>query len=167
MISLIVTADKNWAISKDNKPLISIPDDIKYVKDITTDNVIIFGRHTFQNAFNGVVLPDRVTIIVTKDKSFNAKGAIIAATPSQALEAAMAFRKNIFIAGGERISAALLPFCDEVLLTHIDYAYAADAFIPNLDKLPQWVLVNESEEQTHFDVIYHYKRYKKRTDFKI
>ena len=34
-----------------------------------------------------------------------------------------------------------------------------------LDKRPEWVLASESEEQTHFDIVYYYRTYLRRKDF--
>lgn len=55
--------------------------------------------------------------------------------------------------------------CDECLVTRIDESYEADAFFPDLDKDPEWELIrdgSEEEEQTYFDVIYHFLRYRKK-----
>ena len=47
-------------------------------------------------------------------------------------------------------------------MTFIDYAYEADAFFPNLDEDPQWVLDLETEEATYFDICYTFRRYVRR-----
>lgn len=43
-MNLIVAVDKNWAIGKNNKLLIQIPQDQKYFREKTTNNVIVMGR---------------------------------------------------------------------------------------------------------------------------
>ena len=55
---------------------------------------------------------------------------------------------------------------DEVQVTHVDYSYDVDTYFPDLDKLPEWVLVEDSEEQTHFDTVYYLKRYLRRKDYR-
>ena len=65
----------------------------------------------------------------------------------------------------KRWSSEMLDLCDEALVTYIDYSYQADTYFPNLDKRPEWVLASESEEQTHFDIVYYYRTYVRRKDF--
>ena len=55
----------------------------------------------------------------------------------------------------------MLDLCDTAYITKIDYAYEADAHLPNLEEDPAWSLAEESEEQTYFDVIYTYQTYKR------
>ena len=38
-------------------------------------------------------------------------------------------------------------------------AYEADAYFPNLDKMPEWELTEESDEQVYFDLTYTYRIY--------
>lgn len=53
----------------------------------------------------------------------------------------------------------LLPYCDTAYITKIDYAYQADVYFPRLDKMSEWKLVQESEEQTYFDLTYYFQKY--------
>ena len=165
MLSIIVTVDRNWAISNEHKPLISIPDDIKFVRDTTYGQVVIMGKHTFENYFNAKPLPNRITIIVTKDPDIKIQGAVVVHSSTQAMLAAEKYNKDIYILGGKRLYNDLLPLCDEVHVTYVEYIYSADSYFPDLDKKPDWVLVDESEEQTHFDVVYYFRRYLRRKDF--
>ncbi|MBQ9030730.1 MAG: dihydrofolate reductase [Parasporobacterium sp.] len=163
-MSIIVTVDRNWAISREHKPLISIPDDVKFVRDTTYGQVIVMGRHTFEHAFSKKALPNRTTIVVTKEEGYAVPGAVIVHSTEEALKAAESEKKDIYVLGGKRLYEELLDRCDEVHVTSVDYAYAADSWFPNLDKKPEWVMVDISEEQTHFDVVYYFKRYMRRKD---
>ena len=40
-MNLIVAVDKNWAIGKDNKLLVSIPQDMKFFRETTTGKVVV------------------------------------------------------------------------------------------------------------------------------
>ena len=42
-----------------------------------------------------------------------------------------------------------------------DCAYAADTYFPDLDEMPEWKLVKESEEETYFDIEYQFLVYQK------
>ena len=165
MLSMIVTADRNRGISREHKPLISIPDDVKFVRDTTYGHVIILGRHTFEFSFAGKPLPNRTMIIVAKDESYSVPGTIVVSSAKQALEEAKALKKDIYVLGGKRLYEELLPYCNEVHVTSVDYVYNADSWFPNLDKRPEWVMTDISEEQTHFDVVYYFKRYLRRVDY--
>ena len=165
MLSMIVTADRNWGISREHKPLISIPDDVKFVRDTTYGQTIILGRHTFEFSFAGKPLPNRTMIIVSKDASYTVPGTIIVSSTEEALKEAEALKKDIYVLGGKRLYNELLPYCNEVHVTSVDYAYNADSWFPNLDKKPEWVMTDISEEQTHFDVVYYFKRYMRRVDY--
>ena len=165
MLSMIVTVDRNWAITKDHKALVSIPDNLKFVRDTTYGKVIMMGRHTFEYSFNEKVLPNRTTIIVAKDPGYKVNGAIVVHNLKDALQMADYEHNDIYVLGGQRLYNDLLHLCDEVHVTAVDYAYAADSYFPNLDKKPEWVLIDESEEQTHFDIVYFFKRYLRRKDY--
>lgn len=165
MLSMIVTVDRNWAITKDHKALVSIPDNLKFVRDTTYGKVILMGRHTFEYSFQEKVLPNRTTIIVAKDQNYTANGAIVVHNLEDAMEKAEEAQTDIYVLGGQKIYNDLLDRCDEIHVTAVDYAYAADAHFPNLDKRPEWVLVDESEEQTHFDIVYYFRLYLRRKDF--
>lgn len=47
-MNIIVAADQNWAIGKDNKLLISIPADMKFFRTTTTGKVVVMGRKTLE-----------------------------------------------------------------------------------------------------------------------
>ena len=49
----------------------------------------------------------------------------------------------------------------DAYVTYMDYAYEADTYFPNLDKMDDWKIVEESEEQTYFNIEYYYRTYKK------
>ena len=45
-MNLIVAADANWGIGRENKLLVSIPADMKFFRTTTTGKVVIMGeRH--------------------------------------------------------------------------------------------------------------------------
>lgn len=165
MISLIVAADRNWAIGNSGKLLTSIPDDLRFFRQTTRDKVVIMGRKTVESLPGGRPLPNRVTILITRDPDFKMDGVTIVHSIEEALKEAEKYKTEIYVAGGGEIYTQMLDLCDEALVTYIDYSYQADSFIPNLDKRPEWVLAAESEEQTHFDIVYYFRQYIRRKDY--
>ena len=53
---------------------------------------------------------------------------------------------TVFVIGGGSLYTALLPLCKRVYLTKVDaVGEGADTWFPNLDKLPNWQVEQESE----------------------
>lgn len=165
MISLIVAVDRNWGIGMNGKLLTNIPEDMRFFRQTTRDKVVIMGRKTLESLPGGQPLPNRTNIVVTRNEDFRMNGVIVAHNVEEALSEAKKFKTDIFVCGGGEIYSRMLDLCDEALVTFIDYSYQADIWFPNLDKRPEWVLVSESEEQTHFDIVYYFRQYVRRTDY--
>lgn len=43
-MNLIVNADKNWGIGKNNELLVHIPNDMKMFRQMTTGKVVVMGK---------------------------------------------------------------------------------------------------------------------------
>ena len=161
-MNLIVNADKNWGIGKNNELLVQIPNDMKMFRSTTIGNVVVMGRKTLESFPNGKPLPKRTNIVLTKNKNYAAKGAIVVHSKEELLEELKKYpEEDIFVIGGESIYRMLLPYCTTAYVTRADYAYDADTYFPNLDELPEWKLVEESEEETYFDIEYRFTKYEK------
>ena len=166
ILSTIVAVDQNWAIGKDGKLLNSIPDDQRFFRQTTTNQVVIMGRKTLESLPGGKPLPNRTNVILTRNEDYQDPDVLVAHSVQEALDLAQEKGADIYIAGGREIYEQMLTYCDEAYVTFIDYAYQADTYFPNLDKMSEWVLVAESEEQTHFDIVYYYRQYVRRKDFR-
>ena len=55
-MNLIAAVDKNWAIGKNNELLVSIPNDMKMFRQMTTGKVVVMGRKTLESFPNGLPL---------------------------------------------------------------------------------------------------------------
>ena len=162
-MNLIAAADAMWGIGMNGKLLVSIPEDMKYFRRMTTGKTVILGRKTLQTFPQGKPLRDRRNIILSRDPSFKAEGAEVA----HSIEEALALVKeeasgDVFVIGGASIYRAFLPYCDTAYITRLDYRYAADAYLPDLDSDEAWEKVSESEEHTYFDLIYTFDVYRRR-----
>lgn len=162
-MNVIAAVDNRWAIGKGNKLLVSIPADMKYFREMTTGHVVVMGRKTLESFPNKKPLPNRVNIVMTRDASYAADGAIIVHSEEELTEALAPYdTKDIFVIGGQSIYDLLIDKCDVAYITKIDYVYDADAYFPNLDERTGWSVAEESEEQTYFDLAYKFMRYEKR-----
>ena len=161
-MKLIVAADRNWAIGKNNKLMWSIPADMKFFRETTQGNVVIMGRKTLESFPQGQPLKNRVNIVITRNPSYKVKDAVVVHSVEEAIEESRKYDGDVFVIGGESIYRAMLPYCDTALVTRIDYAYEADTWFPNLDEDEEWELADEGEEQTCFDLEYAFTRYERK-----
>ncbi len=162
-MNLIAAVDKNWAIGKNNQLLVRIPADQKFFRETTTGKVVVMGRKTLESFPNGLPLKNRTNIVLTRDKNYKVKDAIVLHSMDELMvELEKYDSDDIYIIGGEKIYAQLVDQCDVAHITKIDYEYDADAYFPNLDEKPEWVITGDSEEQTYFDLIYYFYRYERK-----
>lgn len=162
-MNCIVAVDKNWAIGKNNDLLVKIPMDQKFFRETTTGKVVVMGRKTLESFPNGLPLKNRTNIVLTHNPKFSVKDAIVVHSLEELEEELKKYKsEDIYVIGGEKIYAQLLDQCDVAHVTKIDYAYDADAYFPNLDEKPEWVITGDSEEQTYFDLEFYFYRYEKK-----
>ena len=161
-MNLIVAVDRNWAIGKNNKLLVSIPDDTKFFRETTTGKVVVMGRKTLESFPGGKPLKNRVNIVLTRDDNYKADGAVIVHS-KEALDKELKKydSDDIYVIGGESIYRLLLDECDRAFVTYVDYAYDADTYFPNLDEASNWKLAEESEEQTYYAIELYFRTYTK------
>ena len=161
-MNLIAAVDQNWAIGNKNKLLVRIPDDQKFFREITTGKVVVMGRKTLESFPNGLPLKNRTNIVLTHDKNYQVKDAIVLHSLEELHAELQKYpSEDIYVIGGETIYRQLLDECDVAHITKIDYAYDADAYFPNLDERPEWKITADSEEQTYFDLEYYFYKYER------
>ena len=85
-MNLIVNADKNWGIGKNNKLLVSIPADMKMFREETTGKVVVMGRKTLESFPNGLPLKNRTNIVITGNRDYQVKGAVVVHSIEEALK---------------------------------------------------------------------------------
>ncbi len=159
----ILSADRNWGIGNKNKLLVSIPSDMKMFREKTTGKVVVMGRKTLESFPNGMPLKNRTNIVLTSNRDYAAKGAVLVYSEEELKEELKKYKdEDIYVIGGESIYRMLLPLCDTVYVTKIDRQFEADTFFPNLDEMDEWEMTEESEEQTCFDLEYRFTKYERR-----
>ena len=163
IMNLIVAADKNWGIGKDNKLLVSIPSDMKFFRQETMGKVVVMGRKTLESFPNGLPLKNRTNVVLTSDKNYQVKDAVIVHSIDEVLEELKKYDDDeIYVIGGGKVYEELLPYCDVAHVTKIDFAFEADTHFPNLDEDPEWKITASSDEQTYFDLEYTFVKYERK-----
>ncbi len=162
-MNAIAAVDANWAIGNKNRLLTSIPADMKFFREKTMGHVVVMGRKTLESFPNGLPLKNRVNIVLTTNRSYKVKDAIIVHTKEELLEELKKYDSNeLYVIGGGSIYEMLIPYCDTAYITKIDHAYAADTYFPNLDQMDEWEMTEVSEEQTCFDLEYVFAKYERK-----
>ena len=162
-MNLIAAVDKNWGIGLKNQLLVRIPEDMKHFRNMTIGKVVVMGRKTLESFPGGQPLNDRTNIVLTKDNDYQVKNAVIVHDMEELFAELKKYKQeDIFVIGGESIYRQLLDQCETAYITKIDYEYQADVWFPNLDELEQWELIEESEEQTYFDIAYRFVKYERK-----
>jgi len=130
MITIIAAISTNNALGKDNQLIWHLPADLKRFKKVTLGHHIIMGRKTFESL--GKPLPNRTTIIITRNKNYTQSGCIVVNSLNEAIEAAKA-DTNPYILGGAEIYKQAMSIADKLDLTLVHQSFDADAFFPEID----------------------------------
>ncbi|MGN1142734.1 MAG: dihydrofolate reductase [Oliverpabstia sp.] len=161
-MNLIVAVDKNWGIGKNNKLLVSIPSDMKFFRSETNGKVVVMGRKTLESFPNGMPLKNRTNIVLTRDQNYQVKDTIVVHDIPELLEELKKYPDDqIYVIGGGKVYEELLPYCNVAHVTKIDFAFEADTYFPDLDKMEEWQITATSDEQTYFDLEYSFVKYER------
>lgn len=141
----IVAVDKNWGIGKKNDLLFSLPADMAYFREKTLNKVVIMGSNTLKSFPGGRPLKNRTNIVLFPGGEKRDDCTIVDSMDELKLELKKYNAEEVFVIGGAMFYKTMLPYCTEVLVTKVDADGEAEVFYENLDKLPEWTCVSESE----------------------
>jgi dihydrofolate reductase len=159
----ILCADKNWGIGKNNKLLVSIPADMRFFRDTTSNHVVVMGRKTLESFPGGKPLKNRTNIVLSSNRNYKVPDALVVHSEQELLEELKKYDTNeIYVIGGAAVYELMLPYCDTVYVTRVEMEYDADTRFPDMDQMPEWEITEESEEQTYFDVEYRFCTYRRK-----
>lgn len=139
---------ENRVIGAGNRIPWHLPEDFKWFKRMTTGNVIVMGRKTFESI--GRPLPDRETIVLSR--SGFAHPGVRTVRSLEALDLAHEARE-VFICGGAEIYAQTLPRCSDLYLTLVRRVVEGDAFFPPFEaqfEVAETVMENPEFRILHF-----------------
>lgn len=129
MIALIVAYAQNRVIG--NKGMIpwKIKGEQKRFKELTTGNVVIMGRRSYEEI--GKPLPNRTTIVISTTKDFTAENCYTAKSLDEALE--IAGNRDVYISGGARLYEEALPKVEKMYITEIEKNIEGDTYFPEFN----------------------------------
>ena len=163
---LIFAVDSNWNIGYKGDMLYKISKDLKRFRRITEGNIIIMGRKTFESLPDKKPLPNRINIVITRNKEYKAGDVIVINSIDELYPLLKKLNPNNemenFIIGGGEIARQTLDNCNKAYITKIYKTFEkVDTSIPNLDLLDNWKIVNKSRIYRDKDVEYQYVDYVK------
>lgn len=129
---LIAAVDQNLALGNSGNLLFKIPEDLKLFKRLTTGNIVLMGRKTFES-LGCKPLPDRVNIVISTTKKYD-DGVITFESLTTAVEYSKLNYpdKDLYIIGGGKVYRQCTGLADEVILTEYGKAYEeADTYFPD------------------------------------
>ncbi|MDB6054178.1 MAG: Dihydrofolate reductase [Verrucomicrobiales bacterium] len=125
----IAAMSSNRVIGANNTIPWRLPEDFKWFKQTTLGHILVMGRKTFESI--GRPLPGRETIVLSRSASAFPGVRVIHSADQLPLDDP----RTLFICGGADIYRQLLPFCSELLLTHVDQTVDGDATFPFFEDL--------------------------------
>ena len=127
MIALIVARSKNNVIGRNGKIPWSIPGEQKQFRELTTGNIVVMGRKTFEEI--GHPLPNRKNIVISRNAQYSYDNLIVLPSLNDALEYYL--EGDIYIAGGYNLFKEAIDIVDMMYITEIDLVIEnGDVFFP-------------------------------------
>lgn len=127
----IAAMSLNRVIGVDNKIPWHLPEDFKWFKRMTTGQVIVMGRKTFESI--GKALPNRTTIVLSRTKQDVPDVQVVTDLDALQLALLQVANKDIFICGGAELYRQTLPLCSNLFLTLVKREVEGDTFFPQFE----------------------------------
>ena len=138
----------NRVIGAGNKIPWHLPEDFKWFKRMTTGQVIVMGRKTFESI--GKPLPNRDTVVLSRS-DFQHPGVKTARSLEEL--PALAAERAVFICGGAEVYAQALPLCSDLYLTQVKRHVEGDTFFPPFEE--RFELVKKIRDSQKFKILHY------------
>jgi dihydrofolate reductase len=142
-VAFVVAVSCNGVIGRAGGLPWHISSDLKRFKVITVGKPLIMGRKTWES-LPKKPLAGRKNIVITRQKNYQAEGAVVVADMALALAEAGEVEEICIIGGGE-IFAKFLANADRIYLTEVDLEVEGDTRFPVIDP-GQW---HETAREIH------------------
>lgn len=161
-LSLIVAVDENWGIGKDNDLMWHLPNDMKFFKDTTENEIVLMGRRNYDSIPEKYrPLSNRLNCILTHSKHFQAEGCMVFHTLQDVITAFKKDSRKLFIIGGGEIyklALEQLPI-DELYITKVHHTFDADTYFPKIEPT-DWFVEEIAKQEKDAKHAYSYTIYK-------
>ena len=170
----IVCINNNRVIGDNNKLLYRIKGDLENFKRLTTDNVVIMGRSTFESI--GRPLPGRVNIILTSNTGYHVdsndselyKDTFVCNSLEEIDNLCYAYfsDKELFVIGGGKVYDEYYKdgLIDKAIVTLVNDGQDGDTVFPDIENDDKYKLIFKTMSLRDHpnDMSYRYLVYKKK-----
>lgn len=145
---MIAAVDDEWGIGKNGGLIRHSAEDMARFKEKTEGSLVIMGRKTYESLPERKPLPKRRNLILSRhalhcDEHFDKANSIADVFHIAALERADFGDIDLWVIGGAEIYRALMPYTEEIHLTHFAGTHGADTFFPK-DAMKNFKLESET-----------------------
>lgn len=142
MVSAVLAISKNGVIGDSNDLPWYLSADLVRFRKLTTGHTVMMGRKTWQAIYDrlGKPLPNRTSVVLTRDRDFKPEGAVVVHDLSEALD-----YDDLYVIGGAQVFQQALPYIQTLYLTEVDADIKGDTYLPEFDR-SEW---NEVSRESH------------------
>jgi dihydrofolate reductase len=150
-LQAIAAVSLNHVIGQGGRIPWHLPEDFKWFKTLTTGQVIVMGRKTFESI--GRPLPQRTTIVLSRG-GFQYPG--VRTIPALEQLDLLNESRAVFICGGAEVYAQALPLCTDLYLTVVKRVVEGDVFFPPFER---WFgLAEQLADNPDFEILHYRNR---------
>ncbi len=124
-----------------------IPADFAHFKRVTVGHPLVLGRTTFEGI--GRPLPDRQSIVVTRDPAWAYDGVLVARTVEEAVAIGAGLDETVMVGGGAQVYRVALPLATALILTEVHASPEGDTHFPDFDE-SEWSETRRESHLGHF-----------------
>ena len=163
IIKAIVAMDRNRVVGFKNTLPWKLPEDLKRVSELTTNNLVIMGRTTYESLPEKYrPLPNRKNIVVSQ-KGFESTDEIEVWSDLKkaiAMYKEMDSSKILWVFGGQKIYEQTIDDWQEVHLTYVDAEHEGDAYFPIFED--KFDLITTDKRVDKFGKNFEFRVYRKK-----
>jgi dihydrofolate reductase len=133
-----IARSRNGVIGRDGDLPWRLKSDLALFKATTLFKPVIMGRKTW-DSLPMKPLPGRLNVVLSRDGSFEHKGAVVCETLGEALQIAREHAaddgaEEVCVIGGATVFAEAMPRAKRLYLTEVDAEVEGDVYLPPIDE---------------------------------
>jgi dihydrofolate reductase len=109
-----------------------IPADFAHFKSVTVGHPLVLGRTTFEGI--GSPLPERQSIVVTRDPHWSYPGVLVAGSVAEAVEIGGGLDQMVMVGGGAQVYRDAITLATGQILTEVHAAPEGDTHYPEFEE---------------------------------
>ena len=122
-----------------------IPADFAHFKRVTVGHPLVLGRTTFEGI--GRPLPDRQSIVVTRDPGWAYEGVLVARSVQEAVDLGAGLDSLVNVGGGGHVYRDAITLATDQILTEVHASPEGDTHYPDFEA-SDW---RETRREQHLD----------------